>query len=85
MTEALKQAQYRHYTYAQEALLLYLLSGIALNGIEPKKVLPFFEAVLEELTANNPEVLYDIAHDDEFSDVNKATADAAAAAVAGCG
>lgn len=82
LTEALKQAQYRHYTYAQEALLLYLLSGTALSGVEPKKVLAFFETVLEELTANSPEVLYDIAHDDEFSDANKATVDAAAAAVA---
>ena len=70
LTEALKQEQYLHYTYAQESLLLYLLSQDLLSDVEPSALHGFFRRFLEHIYKFHPEVPYEIVHEDTISDTS---------------
>jgi F0F1-type ATP synthase alpha subunit len=66
----LKQPQYLHYSFAQEALLLFILSGNLCDDVPPKEINVFFKKLLTWLDENNPEVLLDITNDDEITQMN---------------
>lgn len=67
LTQALKQEQYKHYGYADEAMLLYLLSGNLLKDVEPSALGDFFTRFLERIHQIHPEVPYEITHADQIS------------------
>ena len=73
LTEALKQPQYRHYSYDEEALLLYLLSGDLLNNVEPTQVHSFFTRFMETVSSIHPEISYEIIHNDCISKSSEST------------
>ena len=81
LSEALKQGQHEHYTYAQEALLLYALSGELLKELKPAEIQAFFKAYLDRIYRMHPEVPYEITHEDKISDASKEIIDEAARAV----
>ncbi len=78
LTEALKQAQHEHYQYADEALVLYLLSSNLLNDVEPAQLNKFFNRFLERVHSIHPEVPYEITHFDKISESSERTIASAA-------
>lgn len=67
LTEALKQPQYAPYSYAEEAVILNILSENLCPEVPPAQINSFLHAVLERLKQSHPEVMFNIAHDDAIS------------------
>lgn len=67
LTEALKQHQYAPYSYAEEGVILNILSENLCPEVPPTQINSFLHAVLERLKQSHPEVMFNIAHDDAIS------------------
>mgnify|MGYP001851891102 FL=1 len=68
LTEALKQGQYSPYSYADEAIILNILSEDLCPQVPPEQINRFLRLVLDNLMLSHPEVIFSIEHDDVISE-----------------
>ena len=71
--EALKQGQYSPYSYAEEAIILNILSEDLCPQVPPEQINKFLHLVLDNLKLSHPEVIFNIEHDDVISEDGRQT------------
>ncbi len=73
LTEALKQSQYSPYSYAEEAIILNILSEDLCPQVPPEQINRFMRMVLDNLRLSHPEVIFNIEHDDVITEDSRQT------------
>ena len=73
LMEALKQGQYSPYSYAEEAIILNILSEDLCPQVPPEQINKFLHLVLDNLKLSHPEVIFNIEHDDVISEDGRQT------------
>ena len=73
LTEALKQSQYSPYSYAEEAIIINILSEDLCPQVPPEQINRFMRMVLDNLRLSHPEVIFNIEHDDVITEDSRQT------------